>query len=103
MITAVVTFKIAQGMTREQWFDIIEGAAARFQNIPGLIRKQFLFSDAGIGGGVYLWETRAQAEALYRGMWRDHIRRVALSEPEIVYYETQIVVDNVQEIIELAA
>jgi hypothetical protein len=54
MITAIVTFKLPPGITRAQWLENIKVASARFQNVPGLIRKQFLYSDKGIGGGVYL-------------------------------------------------
>jgi hypothetical protein len=65
MITAVVTFKLPPEMSREKWQENIKQASARFQNVPGLIRKQFLYNDNGIGGGVYLWETREAAENCY--------------------------------------
>ena len=65
MITAVVTFKLPPGLTREQWQGHIEQVSTRFQNVPGLIRKQFLYDDKGVGGGVYLWETREAAKACY--------------------------------------
>ena len=61
MITAVVTIKLPEGLTRAQWLENTKAIAARFQTIPGLIRKQFLYSDRGVGGGVYLWETREAA------------------------------------------
>jgi hypothetical protein len=54
MITAVVTFKLPPGVTREKWQENIKQVSARFQNVPGLIRKQFLFDERGIGGGVRL-------------------------------------------------
>ena len=60
MITAVVTFKLPPGLTREQWQEHNKQVSARFQNVPGLIRKQFLYNEKGIGGGVYLWETLRQ-------------------------------------------
>lgn len=102
MITAIVTFAIPADMTREQWLSVIEPVAARFQNVPGLIRKQFLYR-AGTGGGVYLWETRAAAEALYQGAWRDSVRKVAIADPEIAYFDTQIVVDNELDEVRIAA
>jgi hypothetical protein len=55
MITAVVTFKLPPGLTREQWQEQIKQVSTRFQNAPGLIRKQFIYNDKGLGGGVYLW------------------------------------------------
>jgi hypothetical protein len=104
MITAIVTFKLPPGITRAQWLENIKVASARFQNVPGLIRKQFLYSDKGIGGGVYLWETREAAEACYRGPWRDNIRKASGgNEPDIAWFDTQIVVDNESHQIKIAA
>lgn len=88
MITAVVTFRIPHGMTRDQWLEQIKPVSARFQNIPGLIRKQFLYSDKGIGGGVYLWETREAAEACYRGPRRDNVRKIVGADPDIAWFDT---------------
>ena len=65
MITAVVTFKLPPGLTREQWQEHNKQVSTRFQNVPGPLRKQFLYNENGIGGGVYLWETREAAEACY--------------------------------------
>ena len=103
MITAVVTFKIPPGTTRAQWLEHIKSISTRFQNVPGLIRKQFLYSDEGIAGGVYLWETREAAEALYAGAWRENLRKIADADPDIAWYDTQIVVDNERQEIEVAA
>jgi hypothetical protein len=103
MITAVVTFKLPPGMTKEKWLEHIKPVSARFQNIPGLIRKQFLFNADGTGGGVYLWETREAAEACYSGPWKENIRKIAHSEPHIAWYESQIIVDNESKQIKVAA
>lgn len=93
MITAIVTFVLPSAVTREKWSAIAAQAAPRFENIPGLIRKQFLFNH-GLGGGVYLWESREAAEACYGGPWRESIARVALDDPRIEYFDTPVVVDN---------
>jgi hypothetical protein len=103
MITAVVTIKLPEGLTRAQWLENTKAIAARFQTIPGLIRKQFLYSDRGVGGGVYLWETREAAETCYRGPWRDNIRNMFGVEPEIAWFDSPVVVDNVSHEIKIAA
>jgi hypothetical protein len=97
MITAIVTFKIPPGTTREHRVEQFSQTAVRFQTVPGLIRKQFLYDEKkGIAGGVYLWETREAAEACYRGPWRDNVRNASDgNEPEIAWFETPVVVDNV--------
>jgi len=95
MITAVVTFKLPPGLTRAQWQEHIKQVSTRFQNVPGLIRKQFLYNES-VGGGVYLWETREAAEAcFYRSPWGESVRRASGgNEPDIAWFETGVVVDN---------
>jgi hypothetical protein len=106
MIAAIVTFCLPASVTRETWGEtwgeIAASAAPRFQNVPGLIRKQFLFNH-GLGGGVYLWETREEAEACYNGPWRESVARVAQGDPRIEYFDTPAVVDNARGKIAAAA
>ena len=96
MITAVVTFRLPPEMSREKWQENIKQVSTRFQNVPGLIRKQFLYNEKGIGGGVYLWETRAAAENCYfKSPWGESVRKASGgNEPEIAWFETGVVVDN---------
>jgi len=59
----------------------------------GLIRKDYLNGDAGTGG-VYLWKSRADAEA-----WFTEERVVQLAErfgitPRLTWYDTHVTVDN---------
>jgi hypothetical protein len=103
MITAVVTFKLPPGMTKEKWLEHNKSVSAMFQRIPGLIRKQFLYNADGTGGGVYLWESRAAAEACYRGPWKDNVAKIAASEPQIAWFETGVVVDNETQKVKVAA
>jgi len=96
MITAVVTFRLPPEISREKWQENIKQVSTRFQNVPGLIRKQFLYNEKGIGGGVYLWETREAAENCYfKSPWGENVRKASGgNEPEIAWFETGVVVDN---------
>lgn len=97
MITAIVKFKAPHGATREKIFENMKAAAPRFEDMPGLIRKNFLFDEKrGVGGGVYTWENREAAEAVYAegGPWREAIRTLYGVDPEITIYETPVIVDN---------
>jgi hypothetical protein len=97
MITAIVQFKVSQDTRRDEVLNNMRNVAPRFENIPGLIRKNFLLdADHGIGGGVYTWESREAAEALYAadGPWRAAIRDLYGVEPQITWFETPIIVDN---------
>ena len=97
MITAIVQFKVADGVSRDEILTNMGNAAPRFESVPGLIRKNFLLdANRGVGGGVYTWETRDAAEALYAegGAWREAIRNVYGVDPEITWFETPVIVDN---------
>lgn len=79
----------------------IKGATAtapiyRELSRKGLIRKDYLNGDAGTGG-VYLWESRADAEA-----WFTEERAAQLTErfgvrPRLTWYDTHVTVDNIAE------
>ncbi len=97
MITAIVQFKVAGDVGRDEVLNNMRNVAPRFETVPGLIRKNFLFDEArGIGGGVYTWQTREAAETLYAegGAWRQAIRDLYGVDPEITIFETPIIVDN---------
>lgn len=102
MITAFVTVDLPRELTREQWLANTKNIAARFQGVPGLARKNFIFNrDQGLGGGVYTWESREIAEKFYAGPWRDNIIKLFGVEPKIQYFDSPVIVDNVAGKIEL--
>lgn len=104
MITAIVTAKLPAGLTEKAYAEHAARIAERFQSIPGLIRKQFLFNAKdGVGGGVYLWESREAAETCYRGVWRDNFRNAFGVEPTITFFDSPVVVDNEIRAIKTAA
>lgn len=94
MITAIVTIKLPAGLTREKWLEGTKKIAGNFRDVPGLIRKNFLFSEEGVGGGIYTWQSREAADALYAGPWRDNIVNTFGVEPEIRFFDSPIIVDN---------
>jgi hypothetical protein len=61
----------------------------------GLIRKDYLNGDAGTGG-VYLWETRASAEAWFTEDRMVELTRRFGARPKLSWYDTHVTVDNLQ-------
>jgi len=47
-----------------------------------------------LGGGVYLWQSHADAGAFYSGPWLEGIREPYGMDPEIRYFHTAAVTDN---------
>jgi hypothetical protein len=65
--------------------------------VPGLVRKYYLYGDDLTGGGVYLWKSREGAERFYSEAWKATIAQRYGAQPEILFYETPVIVDNVNE------
>ena len=95
MITAVVRFKLPQGTRLESAKALFEKSAPNYKGVPGLVRKYYLFGEDRTGGGVYLWKSREAAERMYSDTWRKMIAERYGTAPEVTYYETPVIVDNV--------
>jgi hypothetical protein len=97
MITAVVRFPLPQGTTRDDAKAMFEKSAPNYRGVPGLVRKYYLFGDDRTGGGVYLWNSRDAAERFYSDSWKSTIVQRFGSQPEILFYETPVIVENADE------
>ena len=55
MIIAIVQFPMPAGLAPEVVRERFAESVPRFQGLPGLLRKNYLYDPkAGIGGGAYL-------------------------------------------------
>ena len=97
MITAIVTYRLPPSIGLEACAEHYRKIAPGFRGVPGLIRKQFIYAEDGLAGGVYHWKTRADAEAFYSGPWLAGIRARYGMDPEIKYFHTACVTDNAAE------
>ncbi len=95
MITAIVNFRLPADIDARKAAELFKGSAPKYQGMKGLVRKYYLYdSDKRIGGGVYLWKSKADAEAVYTPQWKAYIAERYGTPPEIRYFETSVVVDN---------
>lgn len=95
MITVIVEFKLPQPMTRSQARDTFLSTAPKYQGMPGLIRKYYYLSPEGDkAGGIYLWQSREDADRVYTEAWKDFVRGKYGTEPGLTYLECPVVVDN---------
>lgn len=95
MITVFVQFQLPGSMTRHQAQTHFASIATLFCEIPGLVRKYFLLSEDGTtAGGVYLWNSREDADRFYTENFRLAIVEKFGSEPSITYFESPVIVDN---------
>lgn len=95
MITVLVQFKLKDAITADEAKELFAASAPKFRNVPGLVRKYYLLSDDGrTAGGVYLWQSRSEAEALYAPEWRKSIEDRYGASPTVTYFESPVIVDN---------
>jgi hypothetical protein len=96
MITAFTTFTLPKPITREEARRIFLSTAPKYRGVQGLFRKTYVLSqDGATVGGVYLWNSRHEAEAMYTEAWRAFVREKYSTEPIVTYFESPVVVDNV--------
>jgi hypothetical protein len=95
MITVIATYQLPKPITRDEARRIFLSTAPKYQGVPGLVRKYYVLSQDGNSvGGIYLWNSRAEAEALYTESWRAFVRDKYGTEPSLTYLDSPVVVDN---------
>ena len=96
MITSITTFQLPKSITLEEARSIFLSTAPKYQDVAGLIRKVYIYSeDDNTVGGIYLWNSRADAEAMYTESWKAFVREKYGTDPSVTYLESPVVVDNV--------
>jgi hypothetical protein len=94
MITAIVRYRLPAHIDRAACRDHYEMIAPGFRKAQGLISKHFIWSESGVAGGVYQWETLKDAKAFYSGPWRKGIIERYGMAPEIEYFTVFCITDN---------
>ena len=65
-----------------------------YHDVRGLKRKYYLNGDSG-GGGIYLFETREDAEAWFHVGWADWMESRFDVRPTLMLYDNYLTLDNV--------
>jgi hypothetical protein len=95
VILELVTFRATPGA---DWDAILAEARAtipRWRANAQLVRKHYLLSEDGTEcAGLYIWATRAAAEAAHDAAWRAAVAQRTGSPPRIAYFALQMLLDN---------
>jgi hypothetical protein len=95
MITVITTFQLPKPITRGEARSIFLSTAPNYQGVAGLFRKYYVLSQDGkTVGGIYLWNSRAEAETMYTESWRVFVRDKYRADPSVTYFDSPVVVDN---------
>ena len=104
MIVTIVTFHLAQASTLDEISRTFQATAPKYQGMPGLLRKNYWLSDDGQrAGGVYVWQSREDADKIYTPEWKAFVEDKYGSPPEIEHLHSPVMVDNRDGTISVAA
>ena len=92
-IFAVVTYPLPAGTERKAAIQMFRDSIPRYMATEGLLRKNVLY-DSGLGGGAYLWESRAAAETAFSDEWRSYMTGKYGHAPTVTFYESPITMDR---------
>ena len=83
-------------ITRDEARRIFLSTAPTYQGVPGLVRKVYILSqDGAAAGGIYLWNSQAEADAMYTESWKSFVREKYGTDPSVTYFNSPVVVDNI--------
>ena len=95
MIVAIVTFKLPNPATLEDIPKVLQSTAPKYQGMVGLMRKNYWLSEDGRrAGGIYVWQSRADADRLYTPEWKQFVAGKYGVDPVIEYLQSPVMVDN---------
>lgn len=95
MLVAIVTFDLTKPSTPEEMSRTFQSTAPKYQDVPGLLRKNYFLSEDGRrAGGIYVWASRADADRLYTPEWKAFVEGKYGAPPRIEYLHSPVMVDN---------
>ena len=95
MIIVKVTFQIPKEMDLKTLKGKFQETAPLYRDAKGLIRKNYICDlDKSIGGGIYCFESREDADSWFDEE-RIHWLTDRYSKPDIEYFSSPVIVDNV--------
>jgi hypothetical protein len=96
MITVIVEFKLPEKISKDKARETFLSTAPKYQGMTGLQRKYYFLSQDGTkAGGIYLWNSREDADRIYTEEWKSFVRGKYGTDPALIYLDCPVVVDNV--------
>ena len=94
MIIAHVRFPVP-AIDRAEFEQKLQASVVKYEKLDGLIRNYYIMTeDCKTAGGIYLWESKAKAEAWYNADWQKNMTAAWGQPPMLEYLDCPIVVDS---------
>ena len=99
MITVVIKFRISDTLTPDLLKEKFIETSTMYQSVDGLLRKNYIADfENRFAGGVYTFSSLESAKNWFNEERIDWIAE-RYSKPEVVYYESPVIVDNEKNLI----
>lgn len=93
-VAVLVAVPVPAAMPRPQLEAAFRAAVPDYQRLPGLVRKYFTIGDDGRAGGIYLWSSRAAAQAWYNDAWKAGVAKRWGAPASVTYFDVPAQVDG---------
>lgn len=93
-VVVLVAIPVPAAVPRPQLEGLFKAAVPEYQRLPGLLRKYFTIGDDGRAGGIYLWSSRAAAEAWYNDAWKAGVLKRWGKPADISYFAVPAIADG---------
>lgn len=93
-VAVLVAIPIPAQLDRPKLESLMGQTVPRYQKLPGLIRKYFTIGDDNRAGGMYLFASRAAAEAWFNDAWKAGVAKQWGAPASVSYFDVPFVVDG---------
>ncbi|WP_207790236.1 hypothetical protein [Glacieibacterium frigidum] len=93
-VATLVAIPVPPSVDRAALEKLFDASQPQYRAIPGLIRKYYTIGDDKRAGGIYLWTSRAAAEAFYTEAWRAGVQKRWGQPASVSYFDVPIVLDG---------
>jgi heme-degrading monooxygenase HmoA len=93
-VATLVTLPVPAGVGRERLVGEFRAALPAYRQVAGLKRKYFILTADGRFGGIYLWESRAAADAWFSPAWHARAKAAYGAEAAFEWFDTPILLPS---------
>lgn len=93
-VATLVAIPVPPQIDRTALVKLFDASQPQYRAVPGLIRKYYTIGDDGRAGGIYLWTSRAAAEAFYTDAWRTAALKRWGQPASVSYFDVPIMLDG---------
>ncbi len=93
-VAVLVAIPVPAALSRPQVEALFEKSVPQFQQLPGLIRKYYTIGGDNRAGGIYLYTSRAAAEAHFSEAWKAGVLKQWGRPAEVTYFDVPVAIDG---------